>query len=221
MTREDLFEAIGGIDEERLEQTERTYKQSHLWMRYAGLAAGICLIIVAAVAIPTTLRIKSKQMNAFLTMEDTENCAGDNMLDGGENAVWEESGVQGEGAAGEAESDTAAQEDSSKDVIKQDQVNSFLINNSDTSYADLNLEHVFYTSLTAEIRDKMGFPEDSELTQTELGDYLGIVYNCEDADMNGCRVYLLSRYPDDVTICVVDTGTGYKLYGDSQFWYGE
>lgn len=221
MTREDLFEAIGGIDEERLEQTERTYRQSHLWMRYAGLAAGICLIIVAAIAIPTTLHVKSKHMNAFLTMEDTEYCAGDNMLDGGENAAWEESAVQGEGAAGEADNDAVAQEEPSKDVSMEDHVNSFLINTSDTSYADRNLEHVFYTSLTAEIREKMDLPEDSELTQRELGDYLGIVYNCADTDMNGCRVYLLSRYPDDVTICVVDTGTGYKLYGDSQFWYGE
>jgi len=55
--REDLFQAIGELSEERLEQSEqaevRQSKNRIIWVRYAGIAAAACLILVIGIAVPT------------------------------------------------------------------------------------------------------------------------------------------------------------------------
>lgn len=63
MKREDLFEAIGGIDEERLEQSEKNGKQHVVWLRYGSLAAGVCLVLLAGILLPRLIRMNVKNMD--------------------------------------------------------------------------------------------------------------------------------------------------------------
>lgn len=50
MKKEDMFEAVNGIDDEYIEKSEAKPKKK-AWVKWAGIAACLCLVVIGAVAI--------------------------------------------------------------------------------------------------------------------------------------------------------------------------
>lgn len=106
--REDLFQAIGELSEERLEQSEvigenrnreRTARQKRIiWVRYAGIAAAACVILVLGIAIPSLVTSQKSGMDsaANVTMEyetTDEDMAEEAMDESAEGLVSQAAGV--------------------------------------------------------------------------------------------------------------------------------
>ena len=51
-----------------------------------------------------------------------------------------------------------------------------------------------------------------QVTMDDLGDWMGSVTDCLDRSMVNCRVYYFAKYPQDDSICIVDTLNGYQLF---------
>lgn len=50
------------------------------------------------------------------------------------------------------------------------------------------------------------------ITESDLGEWMGVVTSCGDESLIGCDVYHFAKYPDKDSICIVDTPTGYAFY---------
>ena len=63
-------------------------------------------------------------------------------------------------------------------------------------------------------KDAVGFTKEHryEITMDDLGEPMGTVTDCLDRSMVKCRVYYLAKFPDDRSICIVDTLNGYEFY---------
>ncbi len=63
-------------------------------------------------------------------------------------------------------------------------------------------------------KDAVGFTKEHryEITMDDLGEPMGTVTDCLDRSMVKCRVYHFAKFPDDRSICIVDTLNGYQFY---------
>lgn len=63
-------------------------------------------------------------------------------------------------------------------------------------------------------KNAVGFTEEYryEITMDDLGASMGTVTDCLDHSMVKCRVYYFSKFPDNRSICIVDTLKGYQFY---------
>lgn len=87
----------------------------------------------------------------------------------------------------------------------------------------LNGNNTFlYLPISFDERKQFGLlPEDAiglnkeniyTITEDDLGEMMGIVSNCGDEALNGCKVYHFAKYPEKDSICIVETPTGYAFY---------
>lgn len=223
MKREDLFEAIGGVAEERLELSERSYKRHAVWIRYGGIAAGICLVILAAIAIPQVIRNNIMYSDSLLSTDskkensyDMEETAGETYYEEeAENSdmLGNDAGDMGQDDGTELES-VQDMEDGSAHTERTDRVYSFTL---DMVAYDANSigGTVIYVPMSYEERQTLSLPDDVQITEEDLGDYMGTVQNCGDETWNGCMVYYSAKYPTNHMICIVDLGGSY-IYAVNQ-----
>ena len=63
-------------------------------------------------------------------------------------------------------------------------------------------------------KDAVGLTKEHryEITMDDLGASMGTVTDCLDRSMVRCRVYYFAKFPDDRSICIVDTLSGYQFY---------
>ena len=62
--------------------------------------------------------------------------------------------------------------------------------------------------------DEIGLtPENTyRITRNDIGEYMGVVGTCEEANLIGCPVYHFTKFPNYDSICIVETETGYAFY---------
>ena len=62
--------------------------------------------------------------------------------------------------------------------------------------------------------DAIGLDESNtyHITESDLGEWMGVVTSCGDESLIGCDVYHFAKYPDKDSICIVDTPAGYAFY---------
>lgn len=62
--------------------------------------------------------------------------------------------------------------------------------------------------------DAIGLDERNtyHITESDLGEWMGVVTSCGDESLIGCDVYHFAKYPDKDSICIVDTPAGYAFY---------
>lgn len=58
----------------------------------------------------------------------------------------------------------------------------------------------------------LGVKDIFSITEDDIGDLMGTVTGCEYEELNGCNVYHFAKYPENDTICIADTPSGYKFY---------
>lgn len=250
--REDLFQAIGELSEERLEQSEqvevRQSKNRIIWVRYAGIVAAACLILVIGIAVPT---IVNKGRGSFDSAM-SEGAMGQS--DGKGKGLLETSGVYTNEAAPEGDDymDDAAPAaddamyngdvDSEEALESQYNTNSVPTGDNDTVYDRVGTDQEFrflirsdgsdtqlqsavtesvdayavYEAIPDVERKRMGYAEDKDLTDEDLGSYLGVTgypESNEDApeDIAGYKVYSTAKAPEDMTYVIVDLNGTYKL----------
>lgn len=61
-------------------------------------------------------------------------------------------------------------------------------------------------------REHYGFIRNSDITPEDVGEQMGVVTNCVDKSLVGCKVYHLAKYPEKDSICIVETAEGYEPY---------
>ena len=64
MKSKDLFEAIGGTDEELVERCRQNKTHRPLWLKWGALAACLCLAVAGVLTIPGVLPIEQDQAEA-------------------------------------------------------------------------------------------------------------------------------------------------------------
>ncbi len=204
MKREDLFEAIGGVAEERLELSERTYKRQMVWIRYGGIAAGICLVVLAAIAIPEVI----KNNILYSDTEMSADSAGKTYMDdSADEALYDMDGGMDESVLQDENMQEYPNMETEKNDLMEDSSNNFTL---DVGTDDaISTSAVTYVQMSSEVRQTLSLPEDAQITEEDLGEYMGTVQNCENDAWNGCKVYYSAKYPTDNTICIVDLGDSY------------
>lgn len=238
MKREDLFEAIGGVAEERLELSERSYKKHAVWIRYGSIAAGVCLVMLAAVVIPTVVKrgMKNSDILSGDSMQESSYEEGEEMAetdaDNAAVAEGQKDAFDMESTLEDAETDNAQNmaehteagnaQDAAEDTGAGDtQVTANSGRKEDViaeeggftlAFADGDTGDAVYCPISNELRQSFGLPENVQLTKADLGEYMGTVEDCEDETLKGCKVYYSAIYPEDEGICIVDRNGSYEIY---------
>ncbi len=248
--REDLFQAIGELSEERLEQSEqaevRQSKNRIIWVRYAGIAAAACLILVIGIAVPTIVNKGRGGFDSAMSESATGQGAGKDLLENA-GAYTNEVAPAGDGYMDDAvpsaddavyngdddyeeslESNYSTNQvptgdnDTVYDRVGTDEELRFLIRSdgSDTQSQSAVTESsdvsAVYEAIPDAERKRMGYAEDKDLTDEDLGSYLGVTgypESNEDVpeDIAGYKVYSTAKAPSDRTYVIVDLNGSYKL----------
>ena len=71
--------------------------------------------------------------------------------------------------------------------------------------------------------DATGLNQENEyvITAADLGSLMGTVAECGNENLNGCKVYHFAKYPEYVSICIVDTPDGYAFYTGGYRFIGD
>lgn len=74
-----------------------------------------------------------------------------------------------------------------------------------------NDAHRIYYRITAEKCEEYGITDET-VTKADLGTSMGTVTGCYDPGLIDCKVYHFNKFPDDDSICIIETQDGYALY---------
>lgn len=58
-------------------------------------------------------------------------------------------------------------------------------------------------------REQYGILRDSDIKPEDVGEQMGVVTDCSDRSLVGCKVYHFAKYPEKDAICIVETAEGY------------
>lgn len=193
MTREQLFEAMVGIDEDRLEQSEKKRKKSFRWIRFGAVAACIGLIGLAA----NNFFISSLQKDEYLGVRS------------------QKSEMQ---IAGNFESQNGKEMGAAGGEIQEDFFLNGLWYTPINHREELSIEGVqLYSEQRKEnvesAKEDISLEDQVVLSESDLGERMGVIEESENQELIGCTVYHDIRYPDSDQICIVKKGNFYQLYG--------
>lgn len=210
MKREDLFEAIGGVEEERLEFSERTNKHHAVWYRYAGIAAGLFLVVIAAILLPSIIKRSIGLLDIGYSADSAEDIyeyeSMQNDYDMGVDEV--------EAVVGYEDAETDADGASGLQAVQQENSGAKLIR---TVYLSLDTEN--FDDAVALVEQKTnqagGYIQSSDLYDYSYGRSQDIVvripYEQVDEFLEGIDVYgtitQKSDYTEDITLQYSDTET--------------
>ena len=80
-------------------------------------------------------------------------------------------------------------------------------------YFEGNEYAVYDNGIFVEEKARYGLRDRGEtITEADLGEQMGTVMGCGNAELNGCAVYHYAKFPDIDTICIVDTPDGYRFF---------
>lgn len=82
MTREQLFQAMAGIDEERLEHSEKGQCKSRMWVR---LGAAACIGLIAVTVGRLSPQILQNHQRSMAGISESQNIAAENIIAGGKS----------------------------------------------------------------------------------------------------------------------------------------
>lgn len=228
MTREELFEAMVGIDEERLEHSEKKPKKSFRWVYLGAAAACIGLIGITAnyYFVPPLLyqeeAIVESSSNLLTGISDSRKQVEDMVTGNGvqsneqkEIGFWL-NGVRYTSICYEEYEAYGLKTEASQE--QADEIDSFLVQHMESVEEELSQrESIIYSgsrSKNQESAKKEEFLlEGGDLvSEKDIGEVMGIIKESEDQKLIGCIVYHYNSYPDSDRICIVKYGDSYQVY---------
>lgn len=225
MTKEQLFEAMIGIDEERLEHSEKKGKSFSLWIYRGAAVAGIgVILLVAGRSFPQILQNSATSITGiFKEQNRLKDMISGNSFTGAGSSLEENSTLQNEQEFfKESMESVKVMEDGfwmngAKYIsIEYKEVKSYeLAKKTNQSAAqDIWQEEDSEKTEKAQSSGKRdsSFEEEFLVEERDLGEIMGVIEECEDKELVGCIIYHYASYPDSDTICIVKRKDFYQFY---------
>jgi len=212
-----IVDYIGNIDEDLITDTMEIskQKQNHMWIKWAVPAACLCitLTVLGVLSIKQGWFNSEGEKRGTVVYPNQESIgAGDNQNsdDSTEKKIWsvvdEESGTN-------AYNYMHGDNDTLIDAYIYPVAYGFSISDKDG---------FIYFPPSFDIREKYGLVTDPtkgltldnryEISKKDLGEIMGTVGQCENADLIGKTVYHFASYPESNAICILDLGGSYEFY---------
>ena len=215
MTREELFEAMIGIDEERLEHSEYGKKKQKKSFLLAYLGAAAACIGLIGIAANYFLIAPLQYKNPPIPEAASDFVAGSSDIQKQEEARAAGGGIQNE-----------MQEEIALESLEEA---GFWLNGA--RYTAIRYEEykeygfIIESSKEQAIRANSSARQEKEsikeelfletvffISEKDLGEVMGVIEESEDQELVGCMVYHYIDYPSSDTICIVKKQDFYQLY---------
>lgn len=220
MTKEQLFEAMVGIDEKQLEHSERVRRKSFLWVSWGAAAA--CIGLLGAMTVNQYSSLFMRDI-----MQDRKSLVA-GVLE--ESRLEETSDFEICSSLSEQEMlsiESAEIKENTEDIktlgISEIGKGSFRINGVQyipiayEEYQDYGLVLISQEELSrkknssSNSADKAFSETISLILEEDLGEQIGVIEECEEEVLAGCAVYQYASFSKE-EICIVQIGDSYQFY---------